>query len=105
MYNKRFKFYFLLALLLIIGRINAQDWLLNNFQFKAQIEKKGNQIILDNGLLRRSFLLNGNIACTDYTNLTNGQQLIRSIEPEASVLINKIQYNIGGLEGQKENAI
>ena len=104
MYNKRFKFYFLLALLLIIGRINAQDWLLNNFQFKAQIEKKGNQIILDNGLLRRSFLLNGNIACTDYTNLTNGQQLIRSIEPEASVLINKIQYNIGGLNGQKEKA-
>jgi hypothetical protein len=104
MYNKRFKFYFLLAPLLIISRISAQDWLLNNFQFKAQIENRGNQIILDNGLLRRSFLLNGNIACTDYTNLINGQQLIRSIEPEASVIINKIQYHIGGLNGQKEKA-
>ena len=104
MYNKRFKFYFLLAPLLIISRISAQDWLLNNIQFKAQIENRGNQIILDNGLLRRSFLLNGNIACTDYTNLINGQQLIRSIEPEASVIINKIQYHIGGLNGQKEKA-
>jgi hypothetical protein len=101
---KHLKFYFLLAPLLIISRISAQDWLLNNIQFKAQIENRGNQIILDNGLLRRSFLLNGNIACTDYTNLINGQQLIRSIEPEASVIINKIQYHIGGLNGQKEKA-
>ena len=81
-----------------------KDWLIDNHHYTAQIITKDNQIILDNGLLRRSFLIRPNLACIDYTNLTNGQQLLRSIEPEANIVINKTNYAIGGLHGQKEKA-
>lgn len=87
-----------------IKSVNSKDWLIDNSNYDARIEQKENQIILDNGLVRRSFLLSSNIACVDYTNLVTGQQLIRSITPEASVVINKTNYEIGGLHGQKEKA-
>jgi hypothetical protein len=81
-----------------------KDWLLNNENFTAKISKKENKIILENGLVRRTFLVADNIACIDYTNLSTEQQLIRSIEPESKIIINKHEYNIGGLVGQKEKA-
>jgi len=83
---------------------SKKDWLINNKDYKAQIINEGNEIILYNGLLQRSFLLSSNLACIDYRNLVTGQQLIRSIEPEASITINTTNYNIGGLSGQKEKA-
>jgi hypothetical protein len=55
-------------------------------------------------LVKRSFVIAPNVACFDYTNLNNGQQLIRSIEPEAKVVIDQITYKVGGLSGQKEKA-
>ena len=80
------------------------DWLINNKAFKATIVSKDSQIIMENGLLRRSFLVSPNIACIDYTNLSTNQQLIRSIEPEAVVVIDNKTYSVGGLSGQKEKA-
>ena len=104
MNHKTRYFYLMLCSLFFMNEIYGQDWLLNNSNFKAKIEQKGNQIILNNGLVRRSFLLKENIACIDYTNLVTRQQLIRSIEPEATIVINKIKYDVGGLLGQKEKA-
>ncbi len=83
---------------------STKDWLIDNTNYTARVEKNANQITLNNGLVRRAFLLSTNLACTDYTNLVTGQQLIRSIEPEASIVINKTLYNVGGLVGQKEKA-
>jgi hypothetical protein len=80
------------------------DWLINNKAFKATIVSKDSQIIMENGLLRRSFLVSPNIACIDYTNLSTDQQLIRSIEPEAVVVIDNKTYSVGGLSGQNEKA-
>lgn len=84
--------------------VMKKDWLIENATFKANIESKDNKIVMDNGLLRRSFLISPNLACIDYTNLSTQQQLIRSIEPEAVIVIDNKTYAVGGLSGQKEKA-
>ena len=49
----------------------SQDWLVKPVAVKAQVYKSADNknIILYNGLLKRVFLLQQNVACTDYTNL------------------------------------
>ena len=85
---------------------HQQDWLLSNAPSKAAVYKSASQkdIILYNGLLKRVFRLQPNLACTDFTNVSNGQQLLRAVKPEARLTIDGVDHNIGGLHGQKENA-
>jgi len=82
------------------------DWLVSPPTIKAQVYRSADSkdIILWNGLVKRTFRSEPNMACTDYTNLGNGQQLLRAVKPEARLTINGRDYNIGGLDGQKENA-
>lgn len=82
------------------------DWLVKPIITKAQVLKTADNkdIILYNGLVKRVFRLQPNIACTGYTNLSNNQQLLRAVKPEAALFINGKNYEIGGLHGQKENA-
>jgi len=84
----------------------AKDWLIHPVTAKAQVivHADGKTLELNNGLLRRSFRLQPNLVCLDYYNLSNGQQLIRAVKPEASLSINGKKYGIGGLYGQKEQA-
>lgn len=83
-----------------------QDWLLVNTSKKAEVYRSADEkdIILDNGLLKRSFRLQPNLACTDFTNLSNNQQMLRAVSPEAKLTIDGKIYNIGGLYGQSEKA-
>lgn len=82
-----------------------QDWLINGgSQNQAHIRVQDQDIILDNGLVRRSFRINPNTFCYDFTNLITGQQLIRAVQPEAQLQLNGKWYNIGGAYGQKERA-
>ncbi len=121
---KNHPYYFLLFLSLISFYVKAQeisalpvfkstieftapvDWLIHPIKVKADVYKTADNkdIILYNGLVKRSFRLYPNVACFEYKNLSNGQQLIRAIKPEAKVIIDGIEYNIGGLKGQKEQA-
>lgn len=82
------------------------DWLIAPVKQKAAIyysaDKKN--IILYNGLVRRVFSLTPGLACVDYKNMSNGQQLLRAIQPEAKIEINKVEYKVGGLYGQQQNA-
>ncbi len=82
------------------------DWILKPSTYKASItssiQKK--EITLNNGLVKRTFRLSPNLICTDFVNLMNGQQLLRSVKAEGRLTINGKNYNIGGLNGQKENA-
>ena len=80
------------------------DWLVTPITQKAKVYTEGKNIILNNGLVRRSFRISPNVACTDFTNLTNDQQLIRAVKPEAKITLDGKEYAIGGLRGQKENA-
>lgn len=85
---------------------NAADWLLSTPIQKAGVyeDKKNQQIIFYNGLIRRSFVMSPGFACIDYTNLASNQQLIRAIQPEAKLIINGVKYDVGGLKGQSEKA-
>lgn len=82
------------------------DWLVKNSNKKAEVYKSPDDrdIIMSNGLLKRSFRLHPNIACTDFSNLSTRQQLLRAISPEAKITLNGKDYNIGGLYGQSEKA-
>jgi len=102
---KFIKLFFLYSILLLPLFSTAQtDWLIQPIQQKANINIQDNYIELNNGLAKRIFFIGPNLACIDYTNLSNGQQLLRSIEPEARVVIDGQMYNIGGLIGQTEKA-
>lgn len=87
-------------------KITPSDWLIEQPKQKADVyittDKKN--IVLFNGLVRRSFRIDPNIACTDFQNMSSGQQLLRAVRPEAIVTINGQKLNIGGLIGQKEKA-
>jgi hypothetical protein len=82
------------------------DWLINPLPAKAIVYRSvdNKSIILSNGILKRVFRLRPNLACTEFKNMVSGEQLLRSIKPEARLYINGEEYNIGGLYGQKENA-
>src|ERR1700759_494227 len=82
------------------------DWLIIPVTDKAAVYKSadGKDIILYNGLVKRTFRMQPNVVCIDYKNMSNGQQLLRSIKPEAEITIDSINYSIGGLYGQTENA-
>jgi hypothetical protein len=84
----------------------AKDWLINNRGYIASITKSenGKDLILSNGLLKRVFRIQPNVACVSYENLSTGQQLLRNVKPEAVVTIDGKKINIGGLYGQKEHA-
>ncbi len=87
-------------------KLSANDWLVKPTLQKANVYSSadGKDIILYNGLVKRAFRISPNVACIDYKNMLNGQQLLRAVKPEAQVSINGITYNVGGLKGQSENA-
>lgn len=82
------------------------DWLIDPTNVKAAIyvSESGKDIILFNGLVKRTFRLSPDVACIDYKNMANGRQLLRAVQPEAIVNINGTNYNVGGLYGQREKA-
>src|SRR5882757_4530613 len=82
------------------------DWLVQPVRRKAGVYRSadGGQVILYNGLLKRSFSLRPDAVCFDYRNMSNGEQLLRSVKPEASITLNGTEYAVGGAAGQRENA-
>jgi hypothetical protein len=87
----------LIAALLITPVAFAQqkDWLIDNIGFAANVIEDKGTITLTNGLLSRSFVLTPNVACVDYRNLGNGEQLLRAIKPEARITVNGKTYDVG----------
>ncbi|HRI62384.1 MAG TPA: hypothetical protein PK228_21735, partial [Saprospiraceae bacterium] len=82
------------------------DWLVKPCTQKAEIYRSadGKDVILYNGLLKRTFRVVPGVACTDFKNLSNGQQLLRALSPEARITVDGKTYLIGGLKGQSEKA-
>jgi len=83
-----------------------QDWLIDNSAFKAKIitDKKNNKITISNGLVSRTFLLKPSLTTIRFDNLMTGETLIRALNPEGEITINKRKYVIGGLNGQRDRA-
>ena len=86
--------------------LTKTDWLIKSTNATARLFSSADKkdIILYNGLVKRTFRLSPNVVCTDYKNMVTGQQLLRAVKPEAIVNINGKEYNVGGLYGQKEKA-
>jgi hypothetical protein len=68
---------FILTIILLFNYklANAQDWLIKPISQKAHVKIEGNTIELNNGLVKRRFVVGQNLACFDYVNLSNNQQL------------------------------
>lgn len=83
----------------------STDWLIRPVTEKAEVYQSadGKDIILYNGLLKRVLRIMPDAASTSFKNLSNGQELIRAVKPEAKLVINGRNYPVGGLNGQKEN--
>jgi hypothetical protein len=83
-----------------------KDWLVTPVLQKAGVYQAngGKDLILANGLIVRRFRISPNLSTVDYQNLTTGEQLVRSVRPEAVLVIDGQKYQIGGLYGQKEHA-
>jgi hypothetical protein len=82
------------------------DWLVKPSDIKSAVYQSADKkdIVLYNGLVKRVFRISPNVACTEYSNLVTGQQLLRAVKPEAVLKINGREYKVGGLYGQKERA-
>ena len=89
-----------------LEQINVKDWLIHTPAQKAGVysSQDGKDIILYNGLVKRTFRMSPNLTCFDFKNLSSGQQLLRAVRPEAVVTIKGVAYAVGGLTGQKEKA-
>ncbi|MBN1351861.1 alpha-galactosidase [candidate division KSB1 bacterium] len=83
---------------------NDDDWLVEPVHLKAGIfrSENSNEILLSNGLIRRTFRLAPNAATVGYDNLMTGETIIRGIKPEALVKLDGVEYAVGGLMGQIE---
>lgn len=95
----------LLAANTLFAQVPAKDWLIQPFIQKSEVKvlQNGKQLEITNGLITRQIRVNPNAATVSFKNLTTNEQFIRSVRPEARVVINGISYNVGGLYGQKEH--
>ena len=61
------------------------DWLLGQGSFATEIYRAGNNqdLIIINGLVRRTFMLDSYFGCYSFKNLTTGEEMLRAIRPEA----------------------
>ena len=82
------------------------DWLLKRPTQEAQVYRNeaGNEIILSNGLISRTFRTAPNAATVGFDNLVTGEAIIRGVKPEALVSIDGVDYAVGGLLGQPNYA-
>ncbi|MHC4176862.1 MAG: alpha-galactosidase, partial [Planctomycetota bacterium] len=83
-----------------------KDWLIDASSYKAGVYRTGkpNEIVLCNGLIRRTFRLAPNGATVGLDNLMTGQTITRGVKPEAIVTIDGVRYEVGGLTGQPNYA-
>ena len=80
------------------------DWLVQPFPQPASVEEKDNRLILNNGLIRRTFVTSPNFATVDYTNQITDSSLLRGIKPEVILTIDGHPFEVGGLKGQPDYA-
>ncbi|MBN2652285.1 MAG: hypothetical protein JXR63_07875 [Spirochaetales bacterium] len=83
----------------------SEDWLTNKVGKAGIYRSSDNQsLIISNGLVYREILINPEPATISYKNLQTDEELIRSVRPEAELVINGIKLTAGGLKGQKNHA-
>ena len=81
---------------------HAADWLIDPSPFRATIMTNAakNEIVLENGLVRRVFKLSPDAATVAFDNVMTGDSILRSVRPEAQVELDGKKFDVGGLAGQ-----
>ena len=82
----------------------STDWLLDASPYTAGIYKAngGKDIVVTNGLVARVFRITPNLATMDYINQMLGETMLRAVSNEGTVMIDSVDYQLGGLDGQFE---
>lgn len=82
------------------------DWLLYKGDYKTEIrESEGkDEIVMQNGLIRRTWRTEPGGACIRFDNLQTDESLLRGVKPEAIVVLNGKTVPVGGLLGQPNYA-
>lgn len=95
----------LLACLAHAGALDT-DWLVTPLEKSVTVEQStdGQTIVMDNGLIRRTFRLAPNAATVALDNLMTGESMLRGVKPEARLTIEGIAFDVGGLKGQPNYA-
>jgi hypothetical protein len=80
----------------------ASDWLIDPAPFRAVISTNTelNEVVLENGLIRRMIKLAPEAATVGFDNLMTGESILRSARAEARLEVNGREMDVGGLEGQ-----
>lgn len=78
------------------------DWMIDPSPFRASISKSaaGDDIVMENGLVRRVIKLTPDAATVAFDNLMTGDSILRGVRPEAEVTIAGTDYSVGGSDGQ-----
>ncbi len=80
---------------------SSEDWLINPDPFVADLyQDSDSNLVFSNGLISRIFAIRPDLATIGFENLTTEESIIRSVRSEASVTINGVQIEVGGLYGQ-----
>lgn len=82
------------------------DWLVTPVTRQAGIYRAPSSpdLIMDNGLVRRTLRLSPNAATIGLDNLMLGEAWLRAVNPELRIRLAGHDYAVGGLRGQKEFA-
>jgi len=85
---------------------SSPDWLIVPVTTPAHLEVRdeGNEVVLANGLVSRTFQTAPNLASISFKNLSTGAEYLRAVTPEAAVTINGRRLEIGGLKGQPDRS-
>lgn len=98
----------------VVKRLDPQpalgDWLIvpPDQQVRLQVVpaagEQSARLVLDNGLISRSFYVGPNLACYSYRNLRNRAEFVRAVKPELRIKLDGGWYEVGGLVGQPERS-
>lgn len=80
----------------------ADDWLVDGSSSKAKVYRgeSDRELVLDNGLVRRTFRLRPNAATVGLDHLGTGESFLRGVRPEAIIEVDGHRLKVGGLGGQ-----
>ncbi|MCW3054380.1 MAG: hypothetical protein JWN14_3550, partial [Chthonomonadales bacterium] len=85
---------------------NQADWLVTPVAAKAAVHliPDRHEVVLENGLIRRTFRIAPNAATVGFDNLMTGETVLRGVKPEAQLQFDGVHYDVGGLRGQPDYA-
>ena len=95
---------FLVLVLLASRLVAGPDWLVDGSSYKARATLDGPDLVLDNGLIRRTIRLDPGGATIAFDNLMTGASMLRGVKPEATVTVDGTEIAVGGLLGQPNYA-